>query len=58
MGTQWRVGFSGPTGLDYNVLFRLLDEAGLSGQQWREMFEDIQVLEVHALKTISERRNG
>jgi len=40
------------------VLFRLLDEAGFSGQRWREVFEDIQVLEVEALRVMSERRNG
>lgn len=52
MGTQWRVGFGGPIGLDYNVVFRLLDEEGYSRQQWREMLDDIQVLEVEALKTL------
>lgn len=49
LGTQWRSGFSGPTGLDYSVLFRLIDEAGLTGDEWQQMLDDIQVLEIAAL---------
>lgn len=50
LNTQWRVGATGATGLDYNVLFRLLDEAGLHGAEWREAFDTIRVMEATALE--------
>jgi hypothetical protein len=49
LGTQWRVGMAGPTGLDYAVLFRLMDEAGLTGPDWQETFHLIRVMESAAL---------
>lgn len=51
MGTQWRSqGMSGPVvGLDYNVLFRFLDEMDLSKSDRNQMLDDIAVLEDAAL---------
>lgn len=51
MHTQWRTrGMEGrPYGLDYAVLFRLMDEDGLKGQDWRDTLSDIRVLEDAAL---------
>jgi hypothetical protein len=54
ISTQWRVGFSGPVGLDYGVLFRLMDEEALSRKDWRQTLDDIQVMEVEALNKMSE----
>lgn len=46
---------TGPVGLDYNVLFRLLDRLGLSQEEWDDTFEMIQALEVQAVKTMTEK---
>lgn len=52
LSTQWRVGFNGKTGLDYNVLFRLLDEMNVSSAAWREFFADIRIMEAEALESM------
>lgn len=55
--TQWR---DNATGLDYNVVFRLLDRH--AGNEWDEIFDDIRILESAALTAIGEEkeraRNG
>lgn len=55
LSTQWRTGMAGATGLDYAVLFDLLDRRGYTGAAWEEMFADIRVLEEAALE---ERSKG
>ena len=50
VGTQWRVGASGATGLDYNVLFRLLDNQGLTQTEWDYSFDAVRVMESAALE--------
>ncbi len=55
--TQWRVGMGGPTGLDYNAVYPLLDRAAKDPQEWDEMFSDIQVMEGAALKQMSDNRS-
>lgn len=50
MNTQWRTGMAGATGLDYNVLFRLMDEAGITGADWRETLDSIKTMEIEALE--------
>lgn len=45
MRTQWRVGFAGPVGLDYNVLFHLLDREHLDPDQHDDLFECVRVIE-------------
>lgn len=57
LSTQWRVGFSGPTGLDYSAVYPLLDRAAKDPQEWDEMFSDIQVMEGAALKQMSDNRS-
>lgn len=49
IATQWRIGMNGPTGLDYLVLHRELDDLGLAGEERRQMKSDIRVLEQAAL---------
>jgi hypothetical protein len=49
IATQWRVGMNGPTGLDYLVLHRELDDLGLAGEERQQMKSDIRVLEQAAL---------
>jgi hypothetical protein len=46
----------GAVGLDYAVLFRLLDEEGLTGPEWRDTFEDLRVLEAEALQTMMDSK--
>lgn len=53
MSTQWRGGFSGPTGLDYAFLFQLLDRHGLTGSEWWQAFHDIRTMEAVALSTFN-----
>jgi hypothetical protein len=52
VSTQWRLGMSGPVGLDYNVLFRIMDNLNMPQQEWQDMFEDIRVMESTALDTM------
>jgi len=54
VGTQWRTGMAGVTGLDYGVLFRLMDVDGLVGDDWSRVFADIQVMEAQAMETMRE----
>ena len=50
LGTQWRTGMNGPTGLDYLALFGLLDRRGITGDEFDSVFEDIRTLESAALE--------
>ena len=53
LATQWRVGMAGPVGLDYNVLYRLLDDAaGADRSEWYVLFDDVAVLESAALEVM------
>lgn len=58
MQTQWRVGFGGRTGLDYDVLFKLLDRHDFAdATDWNDMFADIRVMELAALELFAEQRD-
>jgi hypothetical protein len=52
--TQWRIGMSGATGLDYNAIRWAFEMYGVSDQ--REMFEGLQVMEAAALGAMN--KNG
>ena len=54
--TQWRNGMAGATGLDYGVVFRLMDQLQLEGEAWDDMLEDIQTMEFEALAAMDEAR--
>ena len=47
--TQWRYGMAGRTGLDYLVLFALLDRMSLAEDERENLLNDIQTLEIAAL---------
>lgn len=49
MQSQWDAGMSGPTGMKYQVLFEIIDRRGLDGDEWWEMFADIQKMESAAI---------
>ncbi len=44
---------SGPTGLDYNVLFTRMERMKLDDQRHERLFQDIRVIESEALKIIN-----
>lgn len=52
MATQWRVGMNGPTGLDYGVLFVLMDRLGLDEEAFDGLLDDVRVMEAEALKVM------
>lgn len=52
MGTQWRTGSSGATGLDYVALPTVLRLKGVPRPQWAEMFEAVRVMEYAALEEL------
>lgn len=52
IATQWRIAMGGPTGLDYNVLFRMIDNLGLPSNDWKVAFDDIRVMESAALESM------
>lgn len=56
MGTQWRVGFGGATGLDYTAVYPLLDRFTETQDEWADLFSDLRVLENEALATMARNR--
>lgn len=52
--TQWRVGFGGAVGLDYNVLYRMMGRLYSEPEAVELIESDIQVMELEALRTMSE----
>ncbi|MBP0589277.1 DUF1799 domain-containing protein [Paraburkholderia sp. LEh10] len=54
LGTQWRTGMAGPTGLDYCAVLALIDRLGLSAEAADDMFEDVRHLETAALEVLRE----
>ncbi len=54
MRTQWRVGFGGAVGLDYNVLYRMIGRLKLDDIEAEELEEDVQVMELEALRVMAE----
>lgn len=53
MGTQWRIAMNGPTGLQYEPLFHLLDRKGYPADEWWQALDDIRVLERSALECMN-----
>lgn len=49
MSTQWRVGFGGAFGLDYAVLFQLMDLQDIDKSRKLEILAQIQICEAAAL---------
>lgn len=57
MQTQWRVGASGATGLDYSTLpfvFRMTDTPR---NKWPDVFDDLRILENTALEKMHANRS-
>ena len=49
LATQWRVGMRGCTGLDYGVMFHIMDRMGLAPDEYQHLEDDLRVLEKEAL---------
>lgn len=60
ISTQWRVGNSGPYGLDYNVLFHKMDRMNLTFNEYESIESDIRTMELAALNEMSKQgsKNG
>lgn len=52
LGTQWRVSMGGPTGLDYNVLWTMIQRKKLSSEDEDDLFYCVTHLETEALKAM------
>ena len=55
LASQWREGMSGPTGLDYNVMFRKMDRMSLTPAEYDALEDDIQVMERAALRCMHKK---
>jgi hypothetical protein len=55
VGTQWRIGMAGPTGLDYNAIYPLLDRVFDCRDDWDDAFLCIRVMESAALEVLNGR---
>lgn len=56
LDTQWRVGFGGPTGLDYGALPIVMRQCGVAPAERGEVFELVRVMERAALRKMGEKR--
>jgi hypothetical protein len=55
MGTQWRVGPGGITGMDYNALSEIWRRLKVPNSERDAVFEDLQVMEMSALVAMNEK---
>lgn len=56
MGTQWRIGPSGPTGLEYQSLPIVMEMLDVDQAERAELFGQIRVMEYEALSVMNERK--
>ncbi|MFK0033032.1 DUF1799 domain-containing protein [Pseudomonas monteilii] len=54
LGTQWRLGPGGPSGLDYTAIPGAAKILGLKRRQLSEAFHDVRVMENEALAVMAE----
>lgn len=54
LGTQWRTGACGATGLDYTSIRDVASYIGIKKRQIPELFPDLQVMEAEALAVMAE----
>lgn len=54
MGTQWRTGVAGATGLDYNALPMVMRMVGVPVADRPDVFEDVRTMEDAALSLMRE----
>jgi hypothetical protein len=56
MGTQWRTGMGGPTGLDYSALPHVMRLLEIPKNLRNSLFQDLRVMEAEALLIMSESK--
>lgn len=56
LGTQWRTGACGATGLDYTSIRDVASYLGIKKRQIPELFPDLQVMEAEALAVMAEAK--
>ena len=56
MGTQWRTGMSGATGLDYTALAEIWRRLKVPIANRDEVFQDIRIMENKALETMRKNK--
>lgn len=54
--TQWIMGPGGPTGINYEPLFRRLDRMKLDDERYEEIFRGFRAMEAEALTTLNSAR--
>lgn len=54
MGTQWRVGTGGPSGLDYTAIPATASMLGIKRRDLADIFPDLRIMEVEALAVMAE----
>jgi hypothetical protein len=52
LGSQWRFGFNGPTGLDYAALPAVFACRRIPRKQWPDLFDCIAIMERSALRSM------
>jgi hypothetical protein len=55
VGTQWRVGMGGATGLDYGPLYHKMDRMGLAPDEYERLEGEIQIMEYAALACMQKK---
>jgi hypothetical protein len=58
MGTQWRTGTCGATGLDYGVLLSVMRLVGVPAKDRPRVFQDIRAMESEAIAVMAEARDN
>jgi hypothetical protein len=56
MGTQWRTGVAGATGLDYAVVPAVMSLVDIPKKRKKQVFHDLRVMEAEALLIMSESK--
>lgn len=56
VGTQWRTGWHGATGLDYCAVESALRMCCIPRRQWPELFGDVRAMESAALGEMRSKR--
>lgn len=57
MQTQWRIGPTGATGLDYAALPIVMEAVGVKKKARPDVFARVQVIEQEVLRLLDERRS-
>lgn len=56
VSSQWRFGPQGPTALDWNIVFRVMDLMGIKSKRQLNVIAAIRIMENAALRQINKDR--